>query len=116
MLLLVPVLLLIALGIVMVGSASVAVAESLGLPSGHYLLRHLIYLSLGLVLAAGARVIPIKLMETYCRTMFPLALLALPSGQRPVVSRWCYRFAAISTRNPGPGRSGGTVRAPFTKF
>ncbi len=75
--LLVPVLLLVSLGVIMVGSSSVAVAESLGFGTTHYLFRHLTYLALGLVLAAGARLVPLKLLEQFSRTMFFLAVLAL---------------------------------------
>ncbi len=75
--LLVPVLLLVALGVVMVGSASIAVAESHGMASAHYLVRHLMYLSLGIFLAVGARAIPLKLLEQYSQPMYPLAILAL---------------------------------------
>ena len=75
--LLVPVLLLVALGVIMVGSSSIAVAESLGMASGHYLVRHLAYLFNGLLLALFARAIPIKLLEQYSHLMFPLAVLAL---------------------------------------
>ncbi len=75
--LLVPVLLLVALGVIMVGSSSIAVAESLGMASGHYLVRHLAYLFIGLLLALFARAIPIKLLEQYSHLMFPLAVLAL---------------------------------------
>lgn len=75
--LLVPVLLLIALGIIMVGSSSIAVAESLGMSSTHYLVRHLMHLVLGLVLATAFRLVPIKLLEQVSPLMFPLAVLAL---------------------------------------
>ncbi len=75
--LLVPVLLLVALGVIMVGSSSIAVAESLGMPSGHYLLRHLIFLCLGVMLAVLFRAVPIKLLENLSQLMFPLAVLAL---------------------------------------
>ncbi|MEE4174191.1 MAG: putative lipid II flippase FtsW [Xanthomonadales bacterium] len=75
--LLVPVLLLVSLGIVMVGSASIAVAESMGMASAHYLVRHLVYLFLGLVLAVMARAVPIKLLERFSPLMFFLAVLAL---------------------------------------
>lgn len=75
--LLVPVLLLVAIGIVMVGSSSVAVGESLGAGPQHYLVRHVIYLFLGLMLASAFRIIPIAFLERFCGPMFLLALLAL---------------------------------------
>jgi cell division protein FtsW len=46
---LIPSLLLLAIGIVMVGSASIAVAEGQGVPSYHYLLRHLVFIAIGIV-------------------------------------------------------------------
>ena len=75
--LLVPILILVSLGVIMVGSASIAVAESMGMSSAHYLIRHLMYIFLGLILATGARLIPVSLMEKTSQLMFPLALLAL---------------------------------------
>ena len=48
--LLVPILILVSLGVIMVGSASIAVAESMGMSSAHYLIRHLMYIFLGLIL------------------------------------------------------------------
>lgn len=75
--LLVPVLLLVSLGVIMVGSSSIAVAESQGMSSAHYLVRHLVYLFLGLVLAVFARAVPVKLLEQFSPLMFPLAVLAL---------------------------------------
>ena len=75
--LLVPVLILIALGIIMIGSSSIAVAESNNLALGHYLIRHLVFIMLGLMLASCFRVIPISFLERMSQTMYPLALLAL---------------------------------------
>ena len=75
--LLVPILLLVALGITMVGSSSIAVAESLGMAPHYYLVRHLIFVCLGLMLALCFRVVPIKLLENTSQYMFPLAVLAL---------------------------------------
>jgi cell division protein FtsW len=75
--LLVPVLLLVALGVIMVGSASIAVAESEGMASGHYLVRHLVYVVLGVSLALMARLLPVKLLEQFSQLMFPLSVLVL---------------------------------------
>jgi cell division protein FtsW len=75
--LLVPILLLVALGVTMVGSASVAVAESMGMGTTHYLVRHLIYLFIGLGLATLARAVPIDFLERTSQLMYPLAVLAL---------------------------------------
>ncbi len=75
--LLVPVLLLVALGVTMVGSSSIAVAESHGLAPHYYLVRHLVYLTLGLMLALAIRVVPIKFLEDISQLMFPLSVAAL---------------------------------------
>jgi len=74
---LVPSLLLLAIGVVMVGSASVAIAENQGVSTYHYLLRHFIYISLGVLLAMVFRVIPIAFLERMSRPMMLLSALLL---------------------------------------
>jgi cell division protein FtsW len=74
---LVPAVFLLSIGIVMVGSASIAVAESQGVGSNYYLLRHLIYIFLGGFLALSFRVIPIAVLERISRPMLLLSALAL---------------------------------------
>ena len=74
---LVPALLLLAIGVVMVGSASVAVAEDQGVATYHYLLRHLVYIALGVLLALVFRVIPIAFLERLSRPMMLLSALLL---------------------------------------
>ena len=69
-----PALTLLAVGIVMVGSASIAVAEEQGAAPYHYLLRHLIYIGLGVLLASSLRVIPMSFLQ---RISQPLALLSI---------------------------------------
>jgi cell division protein FtsW len=75
--LLVPVALLICLGIIMVGSASIAVAESQGVGASYYLVRHLVFVGLGLVLAVFARAIPTEFLESISGQMMLLAALTL---------------------------------------
>ncbi len=75
--LLLPIMVLVALGVIMVGSSSIAVAENEGMSSAHYLIRHLIYLGLGLTLAFAARLVPIAVLERLSPLMYPLAVLAL---------------------------------------
>ena len=75
--LLVPVLLLVASGLVMVGSSSIAIAESHGVSTYYYLLRHLIYVLLGLMLASTFRVIPIAFLERISRPLMWLSALVL---------------------------------------
>jgi cell division protein FtsW len=65
------------MGIIMVGSASIAIAESEQLDSFHYLTKHLIFIALGLVMMSFARRLPIKVLEATCRPMMLLAALAL---------------------------------------
>jgi cell division protein FtsW len=74
---LIPASLLLAIGIVMVGSASIAIAESQGVSSNYYLLRHLVYVFLGMMLALSFRVIPIAFLERVSRPMLLLSALAL---------------------------------------
>ena len=75
--LLMPVMLLVAAGLVMVGSSSIAVAESHGVASYYYLLRHLIYVMLGLILASAFRSIPIAFLERVSRPLMWLSALLL---------------------------------------
>lgn len=75
--LLVPVLLLMAFGLIMVGSASIAVAESQGVGAAHYVVRHAVYLGLGVLLASSFAIIPIAFLERICRPMMLLAALVL---------------------------------------
>ncbi len=74
---LIPALFLLSIGIVMVGSASIAIAESQGVGSNYYLLRHLIYIFLGVMLAMLFRVIPVAFLERVSRPMLLLSTLAL---------------------------------------
>jgi len=75
--LLAPVLLLLAAGLVMVGSSSIAIAESHGFSTNYYLVRHLIYILLGLVLALAFRGIPVAFLEKISRPLLWLSALAL---------------------------------------
>ncbi len=75
--LLVPVLLLVASGLVMVGSSSIAVAESHGVSTSYYLVRHIIYILFGLILASTFRVIPIAFLERISRPLVWFSILTL---------------------------------------
>jgi cell division protein FtsW len=75
--LLLPALLLIAVGIVMVGSASIAVSEGQQLEVYHYLVRHCLYVVMGIVLACSFRIIPIDFLQRISRPMMLLSALAL---------------------------------------
>jgi cell division protein FtsW len=74
---LIPALLLLSIGIVMVGSASIAIAEGQGVPTSHYLLRHLVFIAFGVMLAFSLRVIPIAFFERISRPLMVLSLLLL---------------------------------------
>ena len=74
---LMPALLLIAIGIVMVGSASIAVAEELGMSSHHYLARHIVFVAVGTGLALFLRAIPVAILERLSRPMLWLSIGAL---------------------------------------
>lgn len=74
---LLPALLLLSIGIVMVGSASIAVAEGQGASPYHYLLRHLIFIVVGVTLSLSLRVIPIAFLERISRPMLAMSVLLL---------------------------------------
>ena len=74
---LVPALLLLAIGIVMVGSASIAVAEGQNVSVYHYLLRHVVFITLGVLLAGSLCVIPIDFLQRVSRPMLLLGTLCL---------------------------------------
>jgi cell division protein FtsW len=74
---LIPALLLLATGIVMVGSASIAIAEGQGASTFHYLLRHLLFIAIGVLLAFSLKVIPIAFLERVSRPMLALSVLLL---------------------------------------
>ncbi len=74
---LMPSLILLAIGIVMVGSSSIAIAEGQGVDSWHYLVRHLVFITIGIALAVSLRVIPIAFLEQISRPMLALSVLFL---------------------------------------
>jgi cell division protein FtsW len=74
---LLPALLLLAIGIVMVGSASIAIAEGQGASTYHYLLRHIVFISAGVFLALTFKVIPIAFLERVSRPMLAMSVLLL---------------------------------------
>jgi cell division protein FtsW len=74
---LIPGLLLLSIGIVMVGSASIAIAEGQGVPTYHYVLRHLLFIGMGVLLALSLRVIPIAFFERISRPLMVLSVLLL---------------------------------------
>jgi cell division protein FtsW len=74
---LLPALLLLSIGIVMVGSASIAIAEGQGVSPYHYLLRHLVFIVIGVSLALTLKFIPMAFLERVSRPMLALSILLL---------------------------------------
>lgn len=74
---LLPALLLLAVGIIMVGSASIAIAEGQGASTYHYLLRHLIFIAAGVSLSWALKIIPIAFLERISRPMLAMSILLL---------------------------------------
>lgn len=77
MLLLLALIALASLGVVMVASSSIAVADSQHIGAFYYLKKHLAYLGLGLVLAGVAMRVELKLLEKYSVPLLLAALLML---------------------------------------
>ncbi|MBU1188941.1 MAG: putative lipid II flippase FtsW [Gammaproteobacteria bacterium] len=76
--LIMPTVLLLMIGVVMVGSASMAVAEGNGVEPYYYLLRHLVFLGLAVPLALALRWLPVARLEAVSKLMLgPIVLLLL---------------------------------------
>ena len=73
----IPALLLIVIGIVMVGSSSVAIAEKHAQSTFYYLIKHMVFLAGGFTLIAACWKLPIRWLETSSRMLLLLMLLAL---------------------------------------
>lgn len=69
-----PLLLLVAIGVVMVGSASMAIAEGHGVDKYHYLVRHLAFVAMG---SAGAVLVSRLRLQLIERNGMLLLLLAV---------------------------------------
>ena len=71
---------LACLGVVMVGSASVAIGENLGVGPFHYLVRHVLFIGVGLVLAVVVMRTELKTVEKYNQLLLLgcFVLLLLP--------------------------------------
>lgn len=68
---------LASLGVVMVASSSIAVADSQHIGAFYYLKRHLVFLGLGLVLAGFAMRTELKLLEKHAHLLLLLAFIML---------------------------------------
>ncbi|GAB4188017.1 MAG: putative lipid II flippase FtsW [Wenzhouxiangellaceae bacterium] len=72
-----PALLLTGFGLVMVGSASIAIAEGMGYSPFHYLLRHSVFICMGCLLALSFRWLGSAHLEQISRPLILLAILML---------------------------------------
>jgi len=63
--LILPALALVAIGIVMVASSSIAIAEGEGHSPFHYLIRHLMFIGLGGLIATIAVIVPLERIERH---------------------------------------------------
>lgn len=93
--LLLAVLALLAIGMVMVGSTSVAVAEKYAVGEWYFLIRHLMFIGFGLVLVAGSMLVPTAWIERSARlgllaSLLLLALVLVPGlgVERNGATRW----------------------------
>jgi cell division protein FtsW len=78
---------LAAFGLVMVGSASIAVSAGEGLSPFHHLMRHATFLALGMILALLAMRVPLAWLEENSRTLLLLAFLLLLAVLVPGLGR-----------------------------
>jgi cell division protein FtsW len=85
--LLLAALLLAAFGLVMVGSASIAIADGEGSGPFHHLLRHGVFLCMGAVLAAIAMQVPLKWLDDNSRVLLMLVFLLLLAVLVPGLGR-----------------------------
>ncbi|QKK02109.1 MAG: putative lipid II flippase FtsW [Pseudomonadota bacterium] len=68
---------LLSIGVVMVTSTSVAVAEGYAVSVWYFLVRHLVYIALGVGLAALAGLVSLRLVERLAPVALPLAVAVL---------------------------------------
>lgn len=68
---------LLVVGVIMVASTSIAVAEGYSVSVWHFLVKHLVYVGLGLALAASLRFIGTKQLQWVAPMAFPMSVLIL---------------------------------------
>ncbi len=68
---------LLAIGVVMVASTSMAVAEGYAVSGWHFIIRHLVYIGLGIAAAGALRFIGTRQMQAMAPLCFPRAVLVL---------------------------------------
>ena len=86
-LLLLSALLLATIGVVMVGSSSIAIGESLGSGPHHYLVRHLVFLAIGLVAAFVLMRLELKTVERYAVGLLLFSAVLLLAVLVPGIGR-----------------------------
>ena len=79
----IPAVLLSAMGLIMVVSAAIAIAEAQSLPAYHYLVRHIMFLAMGTCLALVFRVISTRHLENISQPMMLIGLLLWWSNPPP---------------------------------
>jgi cell division protein FtsW len=85
--LVVAVLLLAAFGLVMVASASIAIAEGDGVSPFYHPLRHSVFLLMGATLTAGFMLLPLQRLQDNSRLLLLIAVLLLVAVLLPGVGR-----------------------------
>jgi cell division protein FtsW len=68
---------LLGIGVVMVASTSMAVAESFAVSGWHFIIRHLLYIGLGIGMAVMFRFVGTSYLQALSPLCFPLAVLLL---------------------------------------
>jgi cell division protein FtsW len=68
---------LLVVGVVMVASTSIAVAEGYAVSVWHFLVRHISYIGLGIALALSLRIIGTRQLQALAPLAFPAAVLVL---------------------------------------
>ena len=68
---------LLGIGVVMVASTSMAVAEGYAVSGWHFIVRHVLYVALGIGLAVGFRFIGTRHLQKLSPLCFPLAFIVL---------------------------------------
>ncbi|GAB4169342.1 MAG: putative lipid II flippase FtsW [Wenzhouxiangellaceae bacterium] len=68
---------LLAVGVIMVGSTSVAVAEKYAVGPWHFLIRHLLFIGIGVLIAALMSQLPMEWLKRLSRVCLPLSVLLL---------------------------------------
>lgn len=68
---------LLAIGILMVASTSMAVAESYAVSGWHFIIRHIVFIGLGLILALSFRFVSSSHLLMVAKLCLPLAVLLL---------------------------------------